>query len=29
VLIFFSKTRLLSIGLMLHILADIIDCLWI
>jgi len=25
----FPKTRLLSIGLILHILADVIDCLWI
>lgn len=29
VLLVFTKTRIVAIGLILHILADTIDCLWI
>ncbi|MGE0088122.1 MAG: DUF6122 family protein [Bacteroidales bacterium] len=28
-LLFLSKTRIIAIGLVLHILTDFIDCLWI
>ena len=27
-LFFFRKTRILAAGLVLHMLADLIDCLW-
>ncbi len=29
VLLFFKRTRILGIGLILHILTDALDCLWI
>ncbi|MDP2067806.1 MAG: DUF6122 family protein [Lutibacter sp.] len=29
VALFFKKTRIVAIGLLLHILTDAIDCLWI
>jgi hypothetical protein len=28
-LLFFNKTRIIAIGLILHLLTDAIDCLWI
>jgi hypothetical protein len=28
VLAIFKKTRILGIGLMIHIIADVVDCLW-
>jgi len=28
-LLFFKKTRIIGIGLVLHILTDAIDCLWL
>jgi hypothetical protein len=28
ILLFFKKTRIIAIGLLLHIFTDIIDCLW-
>ena len=28
-LLFFNKTRVLAIGLLLHLLTDAIDCLWL
>ncbi len=27
-LLFFKKTRIIGIGLVLHIVADAIDCMW-
>ncbi|PCH53304.1 MAG: hypothetical protein COC22_02945 [Flavobacteriaceae bacterium] len=29
VLLFFTKTRIIAIGLLFHIITDAIDCLWI
>jgi len=29
ILLFFPKTRIIGIGLTLHILTDFIDCIWI
>ena len=28
-LLFFNKTRIIAIGLILHLLTDAIDCLWL